>query len=283
MANANGTQEQWQMPITDGDRFLPVDQAITYNEIFSMYAESAIGQHHGAQDVRWSQYGVSNAALMEAIGYDAHPLNHMVLTHNLVIKVAGCESQDMSHLQLTDRELATVRTAALVHEMGKNTHPDFANTTGVVGDVPFGLETGAQYQTEANIRQIIWENKFGFFLPEDFRTEAEAVIKQTGNERAVRTMQAAHALGDFQAATYALAASETDATLSKQDRAALRELATDTTRELARNALRDAMEFSYVSERVTDIAASLEQAHGVTIPSKREVRIRRVNVNSKGY
>lgn len=281
MVRANEIQEQWHMPITDGDRFLPVDQAITYHELFDMYAHSAIGQHHAAQDLRWNQYGVSNTGLTTAIGADAHPLNHMILTHNLALKVAARENEDMSHLQLTDREQAVVRTAMLLHDMGENTHPDFANTCGVVGDVPFGLKTEAQRETEATIRRTIWEHKYGFFLPEDFRAEVESVIDHTGNERAVKTAQAAHTLGAFQAAAHALTASEADTTLSREDRAALRELAIDATRQLARTALPEAMEFSHVNERVAEMAPDLEQAAGIKIGQEKEVRIMRVNINSK--
>jgi hypothetical protein len=276
------SRELWRGPIVTGDEYLPIEQDITYDDLFDMYANSAIGIHHATQPPRWSQYGVSDGALHSVIGLDAHPLSHMIDTHNLAVEVAARESVNMSHLQLTSRELAVLRTAMLLHDMGENTHPDFANTCGVVGDIPFGLKTDEQRATEAAVRKIIWDNKYHFFLPEDFRAEAEAVINHTGNTRVVKTAQAAHTLGALEAAAQAYDAGKYDTDLDTTDREHLIELALDAARQLARKALPSAMEFDCVRERVTRRAGPelLEDASADKLHAQSELRVRRVSIQS---
>lgn len=133
------------------------DKHAAYDSMFAQYVASPAGQHHRQQVPRfYAGYGCAelNEADLLALGADAHPVDHMSVTHfwfqQIVSVGPGLFTPDTVHRG---------RLSSMFHDLGENTYPELAALAGIdtpPGDVAFGRKTDMQRLAEARIRRAAY-------------------------------------------------------------------------------------------------------------------------------
>lgn len=174
--------------------------AFSIGGVLDIYATSDLGKYHADQDVRFhGWYGYDQATMLADLGDDVHPVRHMAHTESLLTYViAGQNTFGADVEQFSPEDALVGRTAAALHDIGENTHPDIKRDLGVeVGDVPKEIHTAEHERDEASIRSYLYSRLFGS-LPPRLITATEAVIAgEDASSLPTRAFQSVEQLGYF--------------------------------------------------------------------------------------
>lgn len=160
---------------------------VTYTELFERYANSHLGEHHAAQEPRYTKgYGYDASLMLKDLGPDVHPVDHGRHTHDeLVIPLLYTQTvleEGQKFEQFSIEQIVAIRLAAYLHDIGENEHPELLEEVGkVVGDVDYHQKTQQHESDEAELRAYIRALLFPD-IPDPLWDHIERIIMKKGDD-----------------------------------------------------------------------------------------------------
>ncbi len=154
-----------------------LEPGLSYSEIHARYAESAYGQHHSGQPLRYSQaYGYDRQTMLADLGDDIHPVRHMSHTEKqIAVPLIAGQLWDRVE-RLSPTEIKGIRLAALIHDIGECEHPSIEKILGqTVGDVHYESKTSSDSELERTIRQHLYDELYAD-VPDEVMAMADESI-----------------------------------------------------------------------------------------------------------
>jgi len=149
-------------------------------QIAAQFYGHEYGSYLAAQPPRFStRYGYDHGRMLTDLGPDADPIGHQMLTAAYIGLVIGYERQRTGQLPVAKSDVALLRLAGHIHDMGESMHPWLKAKVGsVLGDIPFGLKTDEQRALESRVRQVEYAELFANLTDETIR-RLEAIISHS--------------------------------------------------------------------------------------------------------
>jgi hypothetical protein len=181
------------------------NSAISYSSLLPRYTNSSWGHTHSAQPLRYAEhFGYDRDQMLIDLGEDVDPIGHMRIVHNDMIGFGIDQVFNGQRLKdATVADIAAVRIASLLHDVGESSHTDFDLLCGgTIGDIPYGQKTSADRDTEKRIAEKIFATLFAD-IPEWLQARSLDIISHKEESPVHELLDTAHSYGFYSTGLHA--------------------------------------------------------------------------------
>lgn len=185
--------DRWfDMPVRTCEGWQPVRELIqrilTSNDVEYM---------HGQELRFWHAFAYDRETMIEQLGDDAKPVEHMYQTAVFAAKILEAQIQAGEVIDIVPQHVGLTLLAIATHDIGESMHPDIKDKLGfVVGDIQRGRKTDLDRQKETAIRRYVWRETLSELNDEDldFMEMVVAHKHEDYDDPSVRLGEAAHSV-----------------------------------------------------------------------------------------
>lgn len=181
--------------------YTPQRQA--YLDCLANYQQGELGMHQASQPLRYDRFfegyeGYDRAAILEDLGRDVDPVEHMPETEEIFLELVTAEALTSKDRAMGPEDVYEGGLVLVSHDVGENTHPSFVKRHGaVVGDIPQGEKRDHHRVIEALIWQDIFDGYFAGAISQERHNRIKALVFHHEHSHLHSAIEAAHDTGSF--------------------------------------------------------------------------------------